>query len=134
MTDDDEVWETYIKVETLYGLFHICFVIFTVYSIFAEISYAKQFKRKGLAHYDKFKEIFAGKSASGALAMGPLEVPSVGKAAATAKVIKKVPCVLTARSAPTVEEVRESSDEIVEVGKKLMEKSTAKKEKVSRER
>ena len=90
-------------------------------------SESKRFKRKRLAHYDKLKEIFAGKSGIGGLAMGPVEVAAIGKAASTAQ--EKVPCVSTARSAPDAEEGGDSSDEVREVEKQTAEKLTAHKRK-----
>jgi hypothetical protein len=90
---------------------------------------AKRFKRKGLAHYDKLKDIFAGKSATGGLAMGPAEVAAIGKAATSAR--EKAPCVSAAGSAPDAEEGGDSSDEAREVEKQTAKKSTARKRKSS---
>jgi len=83
---------------------------------------SKRFKRKGLAHFDQLKEIFAGKSATGGLAMGPAEVAAIGRAATSAR--EMVPCVSAAGSAPDAEEGGDSSDEAREVEKQPAEKST----------
>ena len=90
---------------------------------------SKRFKKKGLPHYDKLKEIFAGKSATGALAMGPSQVAAISQAAISAR--EKNPCVSAAGSARDGEEGGGSSDEAREVEKQTEKKSTARKRKSS---